>query len=74
MGTGSAELARPSGTTASRGEPQPRPLPTTMLLHPALCNFVRYCAELRYGEIERLTIQDGLPVLAELTTKKVKFT
>ena len=45
-----------------------------ILLHPAWRNFVRYCAELRYGEIDRLSIQDGLPVLAEMTTKKVKFT
>ena len=47
---------------------------TDILLHPAWRSFVRYCAELRYGEIDRLCIQDGLPVLAELTTKKVKFT
>ena len=36
--------------------------------------FIRYCRELRHGEIERLSIQDGLPVLAETTRKKVKFT
>jgi hypothetical protein len=35
--------------------------------------FIRYCRELRYGEIERLSIQDGVPVLAEITRKKVKF-
>lgn len=35
--------------------------------------FIRYCRELRHGEIERLSIQDGLPVLAEVTKKKVKF-
>jgi hypothetical protein len=35
---------------------------------------VRFCVELRHGEIECLKIQDGLPVLAEVTTKKVKFT
>jgi len=28
---------------------------------------------MQHGEIEKLKIQDGLPVLAELTTKKVKF-
>jgi len=28
---------------------------------------------LQHGEIERLKIQDGLPVLAEVTKKKVKF-
>jgi hypothetical protein len=41
--------------------------------HPAWRAFMRYCAELKHGEIERLVIQDGLPVLAELTTRKVKF-
>ena len=43
-------------------------------LHPLWRVFIRYCAELRHGEIERLCIQDGLPVLAESTTKKIKFT
>lgn len=43
------------------------------LLHPAWRAFVRYCAELQHGEIEVLKIQDGLPVLAEVTKKKVKF-
>ncbi len=42
-------------------------------LHPAWSAFVRYCQELRHGEIECLKIQDGLPVLAEITKKKVKF-
>lgn len=35
--------------------------------------FIRYCAELGHGEIDKLKIQDGVPVLAELTTKKVRF-
>ena len=43
-------------------------------LHPAWRTFIKYCSQLRHGEIERLCIQDGLPVLAETTTKKVKFT
>ena len=43
------------------------------MLHPAWEIFLRYCRELRHGEIERLKIQDGLPVLAEVTTKKIKF-
>ena len=41
-------------------------------LHPAWREFIRYCRELRHGEIERLSIQDGVPVLAEITKKKVK--
>jgi hypothetical protein len=43
-------------------------------LSPAWREFIRFCRELRHGEIERLCIQDGSPVIAELTTKKVKFT
>jgi hypothetical protein len=43
-------------------------------LHQAWLAFIRFCAELKHGEIDRLLIQDGLPVLAEMTKKKVKFT
>ncbi len=43
-------------------------------VHPAWRAFLRFCGELKHGEIERLKIQDGLPVLAEVVTKKVKFT
>lgn len=35
--------------------------------------FIRYCRQIGHGEIERLRIQDGLPILAEVTKKKVKF-
>jgi hypothetical protein len=43
------------------------------LLPPAWREFIRYCRDLRHGEIERLSIQDGIPVLAEITKKKIKF-
>ena len=42
-------------------------------LHPAWARLIRYCAELGHGEIEKLKIQDGLPMLAEVTTRKIKF-
>ena len=42
-------------------------------LHPAWRALVRHCADLQHGEIERLKIQDGLPVLAEVTRKKIRF-
>ena len=35
--------------------------------------FIRFCRELKHGEIERLSIQDGMPVLAEVIKKKIKF-
>jgi hypothetical protein len=64
-----------AGKTQAEGEKFPT-VPKkseTDSLHPAWRAFIRYCVELRHGEIERLCIQDGLPVLAESTTKKVKF-
>jgi len=42
-------------------------------VHPAWARLMRFCAELGHGEIEKLKIQDGLPVIAEVTTRKVKF-
>ena len=42
-------------------------------LHPAWRAFLRFCLELGHGEIERLKIQDGLPVIAEVTRQKIKF-
>ena len=47
--------------------------PTIKSLHPAWRAFIRHCAELQHGEIELLKIQDGLPVMAEIIRKKVKF-
>ena len=46
----------------------------TTVLHPSWSAFIRFCRDLGHGEIERLSIQDGLPVLATTTRKKVKFT
>ena len=42
-------------------------------LPPAWREFIRFCKDLRHGEIERLSIQDGIPVLAEVTKRKIKF-
>jgi hypothetical protein len=47
--------------------------PHDTALHPAWRAFLRFCADLQHGEIERLRIQDGLPVLAEVVRKKIKF-
>lgn len=51
-------------------------VPTKRLerLHTSWLAFIHYCAELQHGEIERLKIQDGLPVLAEVIKEKIKFT
>lgn len=44
-----------------------------LCVHPSWLKLIRYCAELGHGEIEKLRIQDGLPMGAEVTTKKVRF-
>ena len=43
-------------------------------IHPAWSSFIKYCESMRYGEIERLKIQDGIPVMAEVVRSKVRFT
>ena len=43
------------------------------VVHPAWLRLIRFCSELGHGEIARLKIQDGLPVIADVTTRKVKF-
>jgi hypothetical protein len=42
-------------------------------IHPAWLALIRYCRELGHGELERLCIQDGVPVMAEHVRQKVKF-
>ncbi len=43
-------------------------------IHPAWYSFIKYCEALRYGEIDKIKIQDGLPMIAEEVKKKIKFT
>lgn len=50
-----------------------RSSPATADLNPAWPAFIRYCKEIGHGEISKLKIQDGLPVLAEETIRKTKF-
>ena len=61
---GQSEFAPVASINGGQGE----------LLTPAWREFIRFCRDLRHGEIDRLSVQDGLPVLAETIRKKVKFT
>jgi len=63
-------MAHGAGPLNCRMEPERT---SAMALHPAWVSFIRYCEEVGHGEIEKLKIQDGLPAMAEITTKKVKF-
>lgn len=42
-------------------------------LHPAWRSLIDLCRDLRHGEIERIKIQDGLPVSAEVVRKKIRW-
>ena len=46
---------------------------TERAIHPAWLALIRYCRELGHGELERLCIQDGVPVFAEHVRQKVRF-
>ena len=43
-------------------------------VHPAWVRLMQYCAELGHGELEKLKIQDGVPIIADVVREKVKFT
>ncbi len=60
-------------TGANRNETEGRSQGAATSLHPTWQEFLRFCQDLGFGEVENLKIQDGLPVLAEVTRKKVKF-
>jgi len=61
-----ASTSSRSGPAADKGRAEPS-------LHPAWLAFVRYCQQMGHGEIERLKIQDGIPVLVEVSRQKIKF-
>jgi len=44
-----------------------------MELAPGWEKFIRHCQAIGHGELTKLKIQDGVPVAAEETTRKVKF-
>lgn len=51
-----------------------RPVAEEPVLTSQWLDFVKFCNELRFGRIEKLEIQNGVPVFAESVTTKVKFT
>ena len=42
-------------------------------LHPAWQAMIRFCREMGYGEIACIKIHDGLPISAEVVTKKIRW-
>lgn len=42
-------------------------------VHPAWKGFIEYCEKLKFGELDKLQIHDGVPVSAEHVKEKVRF-
>jgi len=42
-------------------------------LHPAWQSIIRFCREMGYGEIACLKIHDGVPVSADVVTRKIRW-
>ena len=57
----------------SRKAPEIGSTASELCLHSAWVAFIRYCQQMEHGEIEKLKIQDGIPVLVEVSRKKIKF-
>jgi hypothetical protein len=73
MANGSQADFRRNGNDTDPGRAAAAKVAGSEVLHPAWRQFMRFCAELGHGDIERLRIQDGLPVLVELAIRKVKL-
>ena len=42
-------------------------------IHPGWYEFIKYCESIYYGEIDKIKIKEGRPVLAEEVKRKVRF-
>ena len=42
-------------------------------LHPAWQAMIRFCRDLGYGEIACIKIHEGIPISAEVATKKIRW-
>lgn len=54
-------------------EQAPAPARIAMELHPAEVKLIEFMRRLRFGRLERLDIQNGLPVSAEECKGRVRF-
>lgn len=58
---------------SDRNQTPPAAIPASRALHPAWAALIRHCQEMGFGEIERLKIQDGVPVMAERSIQRIKL-
>jgi hypothetical protein len=69
-------MSMPEAANSNGHSTQGRDVPhhaKEQVVHPAWLRLIQFCCELEHGEIAKLKIQEGLPVIADVTTRKVKF-
>ena len=59
--------------TDVKGVVLPKDSARRIALHPAWQAMIRFCREIGYGEISCIKIHDGIPVGAEVVTKKIRW-
>ena len=62
-----------NGTLAGRRAGEPENPKIEGELHPAWQSIIRFCQEMGYGEIACLKIHGGLPVSADVVTRKIRW-
>lgn len=62
-----------AGTAHDRVQPIRAPTSPDADLHPAWRAMIRFCRDLGHGEIACIKIHDGVPICAEVVTKKIRW-
>ena len=65
-------IADPTKTQSTNGIAHVEEYPGAKL-HPAWRAMIRFCREMGYGEIACIKIHDGLPISAEIVTRKIRW-
>ena len=63
---GSAKIQPAAGTVSGQDE-------QAASIHPNWQAVIRFCEDMGYGEIACLKIHDGLPISAEVVTRKIRW-
>jgi hypothetical protein len=68
------KMSMPTNRDQCRSDTQPgRAAEEKAALHPAWLALIRLCEKLQFGELEKIRIQNGLPMTAEVVREKVRF-
>lgn len=60
-------------TTSPRGNRAPAEAGGQIRLHPGWQAMIQFCRDMGYGEIACIKIYDGVPVSAEVVTRKIRW-